>query len=42
MYEINDTPKAVFFIVIMLTALLAPLSFILMWGPKRFEKRDKR
>jgi len=42
MSEINETPEFILFAVIMITALLVPVAFILMWGPQRFEKRDKK
>lgn len=41
MGQMSETEMKIFLAVIMIVALLIPLAFYLMWGPQRFEKRDK-
>lgn len=37
----SETEMNILLAVTMIIALLIPLAFYLLWGPHRFEKRDK-
>ena len=41
MHEVSESTKTIVIIVVGIISLLMPLTFILMWGPHRFEKKEK-
>lgn len=41
MVEMGETSNKILFIVIMVSSFFIPLGFYLLFGPQRFEKRDK-
>ena len=42
MGEMTGTPELIVIITVGIISLFIPLTFILMWGPQRFEKKEKR
>lgn len=41
MEEISESTKIAVIIFVGIISLFIPLTFILMWGPQRFEKKEK-
>ena len=40
--EITETTKLIVITAVGIISLFIPVVFILMWGPQRFEKKEKR
>ena len=42
MSQMNETSMHILLTLVMIVSLLVPFAFILMFGPQRFEKKEKR
>ena len=42
MSQMSETSMHVLLAIVMIVSLFIPVAFILMWGPQRFEKKEKR
>ena len=42
MSQMNETSMHILLTLVMIVSLFIPLGFILLFGPQRFEKKEKR